>query len=71
MRESSVVQAFLEEGRVEEARHFASKICHERFGKINPRVREFLNSLQDVEAIEEFGLFAMKAKSWKELLPKE
>ena len=71
MRESSTIQAFLEEGRVkglaEEARTIILFLGPMRFGAADDEVRNRLDEIQDLEQLEDMIKRILIASSWDEL----
>lgn len=68
MRESSVAQAYLQEGREEEARNMVLEVAKDRFGEIDPKLKQFVDAISDVKRLERLTIRAGKASTWEELL---
>ncbi len=68
MRESSVAQAFLQEGREDEARRMVLEVAKDRFGEIDPKLKQFVDAISDVGWLERLIIRAGKAASWEELV---
>ncbi len=75
MRESSTIQAFIEEGRVkglaEEARRFILRMGRTRFGVAGDTVVSRLDSISDLEKLEQLGERLLIVSSWDQLLGQE
>jgi len=75
MRESSTIQAFLEEGRVkglaEEARRFILRMGRIRFGEAGDAVVSRLDAISDLEKLEQLGERLVIVSSWDQLLGQE
>ncbi|MES2791527.1 MAG: hypothetical protein V4719_18055 [Planctomycetota bacterium] len=81
MRESSVAQAFLQEGREEgreegleagreqEARKIVQEVVQRRFGSFDPKLRHHVETTSDVAELEQLIYRAMEVATWDELLP--
>ncbi len=72
MRESSTIQAFLEEGRVkglaEEARRIIMRLGRKRLGAVDETVEAKLDEIVDLERLEELTERIDQVSSWDELL---
>ena len=72
MRESSTIQAFLEEGRVkglaEEARRIILRLGRKRLGAVDETVEAKLNEIVDLERLEALTERVDQVSSWDELL---
>ena len=75
MEESSTIQAFIEEGRVkglaEEARRFILRMGRIRFGEAGDTVVSRLDSISDLEKLEQLGERLLIVSSWDQLLGQE
>lgn len=87
MRESSIVQEFLEEGRREgiqtgiqsgihtgsamEARRILLRLGTARLGKIDTQVQAYLETVTEIEDLERLVIAVASAQSWLELLPSQ
>ncbi len=76
MRESSVIQAFLqegrdegrEEGREEEAKRMVLEIVKDRFGSFDPTLKHFVDAISDIARLEKLMIRAGKVAKWEDLL---
>ncbi len=72
MRESSTIQAFLEEGRVkglaEGTRRIILRLGRKRLGTADENVEARLNEIVDLERLEELTERIDQVSSWDELL---
>lgn len=70
MKESSVIQGLLEEGaqqgRIDEARKFLSRLAEHQFGRATPLVLDQINSVSDPELLEELGIRIKEVSSWEQ-----
>ena len=75
MRESSTIQAFIEEGRQEgragEARRIILRLGGIRFGEAGDAVRSRLEAISDLEQLGQLGERLLIASSWDQLLGQE
>ncbi|MGC8640123.1 MAG: DUF4351 domain-containing protein, partial [Isosphaeraceae bacterium] len=79
MRESSTIQAFIEEGRVkglaegkaEEAREIILRQGRIRFGEPDTTVKARLEAISNLEKLELLGDRLVIVSSWDELLNQE
>jgi len=83
MRESSTIQAFIEEGRrkglqegreegeAREARKFILRMGRIRFGEAGDAVVSRLDAISDLEKLEQLGERLLVVSSWDRLLGQE
>jgi predicted transposase YdaD len=75
MRESVTYQAILEEGReegrVEELHRTILRLGRERFGEADQTIRQNIEAITDIDALEELSLRLLKVSSWAELLTRQ
>jgi len=75
MEESSTIRAFIEEGRVkgmvEEARKIILRLGRIRFGEAGDAVVSRLDSISDLEKLEQLGEGLLIVSSWDQLLGQE
>jgi hypothetical protein len=71
MRESVTYQAILDEGRVEELHRMILRLGRERFGEADETIRQTIEAMTDIDALEELSLRLLKVSSWAELLSRE
>jgi predicted transposase YdaD len=77
MKESITYQAIVsegreegrEEGRAEEARRLLQLQGQTKFGPPDAAVRAAIESISDLQQLEELGVRLISAASWQELLP--
>lgn len=68
MRESSVIQAYLQEGREDEARKMVLEIVKDRFGSFDPKLKQFVDTISDIASLERLMIRAGKVPKWQDLL---
>ena len=68
MRESSTYQAILDEGRLEEAQAIVLRQGRKRFGPPDARTSAAIESITDLERIEQLSERLLDVSSWDELL---
>ena len=73
MQESSVIQAFLQQGRDEgqaqEARKLILKTVRHRFGNLDDRLEDYVMGISDLEFLENLLVRVVDVVRWEELLP--
>ena len=75
MRESVTYQAILNEGRnegrIEELHRTILRLGRERFGEADETIRQSIEAIADIDALEDLSLRLLKVSSWAELLTRE
>ena len=71
MEDSATYRAIVRQGRTEEARRIILLIGETKFGPANDATRASLDSIRELEWLEELGAQLMNAETWSELLPTE
>lgn len=70
MRESTIYQAILREGREDEAKRLLFRLGTKRFGEPSPTISDLVNTIQDREKLEQLTEQILDVASWDELLSK-
>lgn len=68
MKESSVIQGFLEEGKLDGVRELLTRLCERHFGKANQTQLSQIGQLTDRRLIEELVDRVRDVQSWDEFL---
>ena len=68
MRESVTYQAILEEGRIEELHRTILRQGRVRFGEADEMIRQQIEAIRDLQALEELSVRLVTVSSWAELL---
>lgn len=68
MRESVTYQAILDEGRVEELHRTILRQGHERFGEATEATRQQIETITNLDMLEELTVRLLHVATWVELL---